>query len=45
MTLFILYVLFYVHGYTWEWYLLGGFIWVLHLATKGNGTEIKVMKR
>jgi len=45
MTLFILYVLFYVHGYTWEWYILGGFIWLLHLATVRGGTEVKVVKK
>jgi hypothetical protein len=44
MTLFILYVLFYVHGYTWEWYVLGGFIWVLHLVTK-HPSKITVTKR
>lgn len=41
MTLFILYVLFYVHGYTWEWYVLGGFVWILHLMAKGSTVTVK----
>jgi hypothetical protein len=36
MTLLIAYVLFYVHGYSFGWYVFAFLLWLFHLGHHGK---------